>query len=392
MGSTIPTGSIRVTGTMPDGSSWGVWDQAIPAGATSPYIFSTSDQGLGTGEHWEDGVLAEGLYQFRAEYIPDEDSLFDGATSDIARVTVDAPEYEPGSPLPPSPVVGSLDGVGLEIDFRDWYDTTLAVGDTLSIWIADWSGSEPMDLMVWVLHDDNPIDGGCSIFYGNPDTWTYTVPTGGAGVYSLLVETTDGGGTYTFEYTVTPAPPAGWSDDFDSYAAGSDIHGQGGWQNIQIFRADTYLKVSNDFARSEGNSLEITPQPQNGDLRYVGYAYPQATSGVWEVSFWWYVPYATEHVFFQIDAQLYARQLKGDHEFLALSDGATFIQGTVITGKWVPVRYLVDLDNDTYQVWYNGESLYTGVFEPTSITFVVGALYGTSSTYIDDVSVRPVTP
>ena len=117
------------------------------------------------------------------------------------------------------------------------------------------------------------------------------------------------------------------------------------------------------------------------------------TSGVWEVSFWWYVPYATEHALFQIDDQLYARELSGNHEYLTLFDGRPRSSATLITGQWVPVRYLVDLDNDTYQVWYNGTSLYTGVFPATNITFVVGSLNGTTSNgYIDDVSIMPVTP
>ena len=64
---------------------------------------------------------------------------------------------------------------------------------------------------------------------------------------------------------------------------------------------------------------------------------------------------------------------------------------TLSTDQWVPVRYRVDLDTDSYQIWYNGDPLYTGVFPATSITFVVGALNGTSSTYIDDVSVAPAT-
>ena len=44
-------------------------------------------------------------------------------------------------------------------------------------------------------------------------------------------------------------------------------------------------------------------------------------------------------------------------------------------------------------MWCNGNSLYTGVFPATNITFMVGSLYGTTPNgYIDDVSVVPVTP
>ena len=60
---------------------------------------------------------------------------------------------------------------------------------------------------------------------------------------------------------------------------------------------------------------------------------------------------------------LYARELSCNHEYLTLWDGenGAVASATLKTGQWVPVRYLVDLDNHTYQVWYNGTSLYTGV-------------------------------
>ena len=262
---------------MPDGHTWVVCNEPIPAGAAQPFVVTTTDQVLGTGAPWYEGVLGQGLYKFEAKYVPAEGSLFYPENSDSEQVTVIA--------------------------------------------------------------------------------------------------------------------PVGWSENFDSYAVGSDINGQGGWQNMQVFRP-TPLQVSSTFSRSEGKSLELTPQTQQGDIRIVGHPYPQATSGRWEVSFWWYVPYATEHALFQIDDVLYARELSCDHEYLTLWDGenGAVASATLKTGQWVPVRYLVDLDNDTYEVWYNGTSLYTGVFPATNITFMVGSLNGpTSNGYIDDVSVLPVT-
>ena len=277
-GDVAPTGSIVVTGTMPDGKTWVVCNEPIPADAAQPFVVTTTDQVLGTGAPWNGGVLGQGLYKFEAEYVPAEGSLFYPENSDVEQVTVTA--------------------------------------------------------------------------------------------------------------------PVGWSENFDSYGVGSDINGQGGWQNMQIFDT-TPLQVSNTPSRSGGNSLELTPQTHQGDIRIVGHPYPQATSGRWEVSFWWYVPYATEHAFFQIDNELYARELSCNHEYLTLWDGenGAVASATLIAGQWVPVRYLVDLDSDTYEVWYNGDSLYAGVFPATTITFVVGSLNGTTSNgYIDDVSVLPVTP
>ena len=91
----VPTGSIRVTGRMPDGHTWLVCDQVITA-TTSPFSFTTTDQGLGTGEWWEGGLLGPGLYRFQAEYVPDAGSLFVGAVSafEDEQVTV-----TPGPPV-----------------------------------------------------------------------------------------------------------------------------------------------------------------------------------------------------------------------------------------------------------------------------------------------------
>jgi uncharacterized repeat protein (TIGR02543 family) len=76
----VPTGSIKVTCKMPGGETYVVCDQVITA-TTSPFSFTTEEQGLGTGEMWEGGLLGPGLYQFQAEYIPDAGSLFAGAVS-----------------------------------------------------------------------------------------------------------------------------------------------------------------------------------------------------------------------------------------------------------------------------------------------------------------------
>ncbi len=68
----VPTGTIHVTMLTPGGDTWDVCDQVVEA-TTSPYTFTTTDQGLSE----------VGVYQFEAEYIPDAASLFAGAVSDF---------------------------------------------------------------------------------------------------------------------------------------------------------------------------------------------------------------------------------------------------------------------------------------------------------------------
>ena len=120
------------------------------------------------------------------------------------------------------------------------------------------------------------------------------------------------------------------------------------------------------------------------------------TSGTWEVSFWYYTNYGsmnTERAMFQIDSELYARDLRCSGEWLFLPDGSMWPTSIVPNATWVPVRWQVDLDKHTCQVWFDGTLVYTGVFPAASLTFVVGSLNGPIvNGYIDDVSITPFTP
>ncbi|MDW7660780.1 MAG: InlB B-repeat-containing protein [Bacillota bacterium] len=78
-------GIIKVSFKKPSGGIYSVGEHVIPADASSPYVFTTTDQGLGNS------YMPElGLYQFQAEYIPDIDSVFSWAVSpyEDAPVTV----------------------------------------------------------------------------------------------------------------------------------------------------------------------------------------------------------------------------------------------------------------------------------------------------------------
>jgi uncharacterized repeat protein (TIGR02543 family) len=201
----VPTGSVIVTMRTPGGVDSVIYNQVIAA-TSSPLVITTADQYLGE----------LGLYQFKAEYIKDEASVFASAVSHFYQEPVavamlenpDAPQYAPGVPLPASPVVGTLEGPYWEAaDFRDWYDVSLAEGDLLTLWITGWTGPwTTADFTVGVLYEGAYV-GVVTVPYPlNPDPVIYiSVPSGGAGVYSLLVETVGVGGMYAFEYTITPA-------------------------------------------------------------------------------------------------------------------------------------------------------------------------------------------
>lgn len=69
-GELVPAGSIVVTGTMPDGHTWVVYNEPIPANATQPYVITTTDQVLGTG----DSVVSVKLCKSGSRY---DDVFFD---------------------------------------------------------------------------------------------------------------------------------------------------------------------------------------------------------------------------------------------------------------------------------------------------------------------------
>ena len=74
-----------------------------------------------------------------------------------------------------------------------------------------------------------------------------------------------------------------WSDNFDSYATGSQLHGQGGWKGWSNDPAAGAL-TSSAQARSAPNSAAIVGA---SDLvhEYSGY-----TSGPWVYTAWQYAP------------------------------------------------------------------------------------------------------
>src|SRR4030042_3334301 len=77
-------------------------------------------------------------------------------------------------------------------------------------------------------------------------------------------------------------PNPGWTENFDSYATGSQMHGQGGWKGWGNVPGAGAL-TSNVQAHSVPNSVAILGA---SDLvhEYSGY-----TSGVWTYSAWQYV-------------------------------------------------------------------------------------------------------
>lgn len=190
---------------------------------------------------------------------------------------------------------------------------------------------------------------------------------------------------------------AQWSEDFDSYANGSSMHGQGGWKgwdNSPLWTA----YVTNAQSLSPPHSVDISG---NADLvhEYSGY-----TSGQWIYTAWQYVPEEFQGTSYFILLNTYndggpynwSTQVHFESATnLVISDfeGASL---PLITGQWVELRNEIDLDADTQSFYYAGTLLSSkswtdGVSGNGALNIGAVDLFanGASPVYYDDMSLVP---
>ncbi|OGO27072.1 MAG: hypothetical protein A2136_04830 [Chloroflexi bacterium RBG_16_54_11] len=155
-----------------------------------------------------------------------------------------------------------------------------------------------------------------------------------------------------------------WSDNFDSYATGSSMHGQGGWKGwdnnplAEAFTTDVQ-------ARSAPNSVEIV---DDSDLvhEYSGY-----TTGSWTYTAWQYIPSAfTGETYFILlntynDLGPYNWSVQVDFNGDTSQVVNTGISGgslAMVRDQWVEIRVEIDLTADTTSFYYNDQLLYSGTW------------------------------
>ena len=190
-----------------------------------------------------------------------------------------------------------------------------------------------------------------------------------------------------------------WSDNFDSYATGSQLIGQGGWDGWGGNAAAGAL-TSSAQAHSAPNSAAIEV---DSDLvhEYSGY-----TSGVWNYTAWQFVPsdFAGESYFILMNEYTPAgggdgnwstqvRFTTATNEVIADGVGAVFPPLPLIKGQWVELRVEINLDTDTQTFYYDNQVLYTGSWSDGvsgggSIAIAAVDLFanGSSVVYYDDLS------
>ncbi|MBE0411118.1 MAG: hypothetical protein IBX69_15460 [Anaerolineales bacterium] len=247
---------------------------------------------------------------------------------------------------------------------------------------------------------------------GNTQTEVDTDAKSSEGIQSLrgsFVEFDDSVGSDTCNITGVPqasclqaTPLTTWMDNFDSYATGSQLHGQGGWKGW--FNDPSAGALTSDAqANSAPNSAAILGA---SDLvhEYDGY-----TSGAWVYKAMQFVPndFVGQSYFILLNSYDDAgSNLNWSVQVLFNGDtnqvSNTGVSGgtlPLIRGNWVELRVEIDLDADTQAFYYNNQLLYMGTWTSEVSgggVLNIGAvdLYanGASVVYYDDMSLAFMSP
>lgn len=179
-------------------------------------------------------------------------------------------------------------------------------------------------------------------------------------------------GAGIFAIAAAQAALAQFSDDFESYAAGSAIAGQGGWEEW-AGSTDVSGHISTLFANSGTKSLEIMGNP--GGTTGLGddtvHRFTGATSGRWIFKIMTYVPSTasgtgwvilmntypppTGSAWWSVQVQFNATA----NTVKSVHTGAPTVP--LVEDQWVEFRVEVDLDTDMASYFYNNQALATNV-------------------------------
>ena len=185
------------------------------------------------------------------------------------------------------------------------------------------------------------------------------------------------------------ASAAVFTEDFESYASGSAMHGQGGWKGWNNV-ASAGAPTSSSYAVSGTNSVEIIGA---ADLVHEF----DITGGRWELTAMQYIPSGTTGVSWFILLNTYADNGTQDWSVQTqfnLDTGAITTQydasasAVIVYDQWVEIKCLIDLDKNTVDEYYNGVFFTTHQWDDgQKKTLQVIDLYGNgaSSIYYDDI-------
>jgi alpha-galactosidase-like protein len=153
-------------------------------------------------------------------------------------------------------------------------------------------------------------------------------------------------------------------ENWDSYVVGSNVHGQGGWKG---WANDPNAGAFVDDAQSVSPSNSINIEGASDLIHeFSGY-----TSGVWTVTAQQYIPddfagenyFIFENVYSDVDPNVisWSTQVVFRNGNVENFDGAAN-PGSLpyVTGEWVELKLVIDLDLDVQTFYYGGTELYSG--------------------------------
>jgi len=193
-----------------------------------------------------------------------------------------------------------------------------------------------------------------------------------------------------------------WSDDFDSYAAGSLLHGQGGWEAWDLI-TEYSPYVSDEQSRSAPNSVELKWDETWSDIVHMFYG---VNSGQWTITAWWFLPEEFTggsnfvlHNKYEHNNHVFPRDnsviIQADSFLGTIYDRWEMVSLPMIRDEWVEIRIEIDFELDTYDAYYNNTFLGSGSWTRGEGQKNLGCIDlcndGTSvsnATYFDDISLE----
>lgn len=190
-----------------------------------------------------------------------------------------------------------------------------------------------------------------------------------------------------------------FSETFDSYGAGSQMHGQGGWKGWDnLVGAGAYVSTARAF--SGGSSVLITG---GSDLVHEH----AITTGAYSYTAKQWIDTGAGGVSYFIlmnkyadggnsDWQSWSSQLKIDMGAGVIYDDLRSGSARVALkkGQWADIRVDIDLDNDTMASYYDGTLIYSGSWTQGSRSArqiaAIDLYAGSGSSYYDNVSIDAI--
>jgi hypothetical protein len=186
---------------------------------------------------------------------------------------------------------------------------------------------------------------------------------------------------------------AEFAEGFETYAAGTSVHGQGGWKGWDNAAAGG-APVSNRVAHSGRNSIEILG---SSDLVHEF----NLTGDKWVLSVYQYVPSGARGATYFIllntykDAGPYDWSVQTEYDLTAgtitPSIGDTGSNTRIVYDRWIEIRLVIDLTANTFEESYNGIRIATGPWDNNAHgTLQAVDLFGNgaSSVFYDDLKIE----